>query len=199
MGIFKSYLYDGFGFIDSYSKRFYSLFRMIEDLYISFRKLTEALLKSFCPIIHCQHTEGELTLNGFSSALHSTSQHLCFSVSPNNYMEDAHGLGSVILIISTQARSLKSRHAVKTGKCILRFTSVSSSFQIHNFNQKRTNVPLSFLILPLAPLTEYVPSPPVLQGSMGSIACIAWKGDTLVLGDVDGNLNFWDLKARLSR
>ena len=39
----------------------------------------------------------------------------------------------------------------------------------------------------------------VLQGSMGSIACIAWKGDTLVLGDVDGNLNFWDLKARLSR
>ncbi|CDQ80993.1 unnamed protein product [Oncorhynchus mykiss] len=39
----------------------------------------------------------------------------------------------------------------------------------------------------------------MLQGSMGSIACIAWKGDTLVLGDVDGNLNFWDLKARLSR
>ncbi|RXN17607.1 WD repeat-containing 11 [Labeo rohita] len=36
------------------------------------------------------------------------------------------------------------------------------------------------------------------DGSMGSIACIAWKGDTLVLGDVDGNLNFWDLKARLS-
>lgn len=69
VGILKSYLYDGFGFIDSYSKRFYSLFRMIEDLYISFRKLTEALLKSFCPIIHCQHTEGELTLNGFSSAL----------------------------------------------------------------------------------------------------------------------------------
>lgn len=39
----------------------------------------------------------------------------------------------------------------------------------------------------------------LFQGSMGSIACIAWKGDTLVLGDVDGNLNFWDLKARLSR
>lgn len=39
----------------------------------------------------------------------------------------------------------------------------------------------------------------LLQGSMGSITCIAWKGDTLVLGDVDGNLNFWDLKARLSR
>lgn len=37
------------------------------------------------------------------------------------------------------------------------------------------------------------------QGSMGSITCIAWKGDILVLGDVDGNLNFWDLKARVSR
>ncbi|XP_003963749.1 WD repeat-containing protein 11 [Takifugu rubripes] len=37
------------------------------------------------------------------------------------------------------------------------------------------------------------------DGSMGSITCIAWKGDTLVLGDIDGNLNFWDLKARLSR
>uniref|UniRef100_A0A8C4QUC4 WD repeat domain 11 n=1 Tax=Eptatretus burgeri TaxID=7764 RepID=A0A8C4QUC4_EPTBU len=35
--------------------------------------------------------------------------------------------------------------------------------------------------------------------SMGSISSIAWKGDTLVLGDVDGNLNFWDLKAKLSR
>ncbi|KAG8540564.1 hypothetical protein GDO81_019046, partial [Engystomops pustulosus] len=34
---------------------------------------------------------------------------------------------------------------------------------------------------------------------MGSISCIAWKGDNLVLGDVDGNLNFWDLKARVSR
>ncbi|KAM9133288.1 WD repeat-containing protein 11 isoform 1-T1 [Pangshura tecta] len=37
------------------------------------------------------------------------------------------------------------------------------------------------------------------DGSMGSITCIAWKGDTLVLGDVDGNLNFWDLKGRVSR
>ncbi|XP_074815338.1 WD repeat-containing protein 11 isoform X2 [Natator depressus] len=37
------------------------------------------------------------------------------------------------------------------------------------------------------------------DGSMGSVTCIAWKGDTLVLGDVDGNLNFWDLKARVSR
>ncbi|XP_029788560.1 WD repeat-containing protein 11 isoform X3 [Suricata suricatta] len=37
------------------------------------------------------------------------------------------------------------------------------------------------------------------DGSMGSITCIAWKGDTLVLGDVDGNVNFWDLKGRVSR
>ncbi|CAH2322762.1 WD repeat-containing 11 [Pelobates cultripes] len=37
------------------------------------------------------------------------------------------------------------------------------------------------------------------DGSMGSISCIAWKGDHLVLGDVDGNLNFWDLKGRVSR
>ncbi|XP_075791464.1 WD repeat-containing protein 11 isoform X1 [Pelodiscus sinensis] len=37
------------------------------------------------------------------------------------------------------------------------------------------------------------------DGSMGIITCIAWKGDVLVLGDVDGNLNFWDLKARMSR
>jgi hypothetical protein len=34
---------------------------------------------------------------------------------------------------------------------------------------------------------------------MGSITCIAWKAETLVLGDVDGNLNLWDLKARVSR
>ena len=34
---------------------------------------------------------------------------------------------------------------------------------------------------------------------MGSITSIAWKGETLVLGDVDGNLNLWDLKAKLSR
>ncbi|XP_053163525.1 WD repeat-containing protein 11 isoform X2 [Hemicordylus capensis] len=37
------------------------------------------------------------------------------------------------------------------------------------------------------------------DGSMGSITCIAWKGDILVLGDDDGNLNFWDLKGRVSR
>ena len=34
---------------------------------------------------------------------------------------------------------------------------------------------------------------------MGSISCIAWKAETMVLGDVDGNLNLWDLKARVSR
>lgn len=34
---------------------------------------------------------------------------------------------------------------------------------------------------------------------MGSVTCIAWKGDMLVLGDMDGNLNFWDLKGRVSR
>ena len=39
----------------------------------------------------------------------------------------------------------------------------------------------------------------VFQGSMGCITCIAWKGETLVLGDVDGNLNLWELKARVSR
>ncbi|XP_075922520.1 WD repeat-containing protein 11 isoform X1 [Petromyzon marinus] len=37
------------------------------------------------------------------------------------------------------------------------------------------------------------------DASMGSISSIAWKGDVLVLGDSDGNLNFWDLKAKLSR
>ena len=37
------------------------------------------------------------------------------------------------------------------------------------------------------------------DGSMGSITCIAWKAETLVLSDVDGNINLWDLKARVSR
>ncbi|KAK2170890.1 hypothetical protein NP493_1127g02083 [Ridgeia piscesae] len=37
------------------------------------------------------------------------------------------------------------------------------------------------------------------DGSMGSITCIVWKGETLVLGDADGNLNLWDLRARVSR
>jgi len=37
------------------------------------------------------------------------------------------------------------------------------------------------------------------DGGMGAITCIAWKGETMVLGDVDGNLNLWDLKARVSR
>ena len=34
---------------------------------------------------------------------------------------------------------------------------------------------------------------------MSQITCLAWKGDTLVLADVDGNLNVWDLKARISK
>jgi len=37
------------------------------------------------------------------------------------------------------------------------------------------------------------------DGNMGSITCIAWKAETLVLSDVDGNINLWDLKARISR
>lgn len=37
------------------------------------------------------------------------------------------------------------------------------------------------------------------DASMGSITCIAWKSETLVLSDVDGNINLWDLKARVSR
>uniref|UniRef100_H2MDP5 WD repeat-containing protein 11 n=1 Tax=Oryzias latipes TaxID=8090 RepID=H2MDP5_ORYLA len=61
------------------------------------------------------------------------------------------------------------------------------------------NFSFFFCILQQTFLFSFAPTLPVLQGSMGSITCIAWKGDTLVLGDVDGNLNFWDLKARLSR
>lgn len=34
---------------------------------------------------------------------------------------------------------------------------------------------------------------------MGAISYIAWKKDILVLGDVDGNLNLWDLKGKVSR
>ncbi|XP_048465155.1 WD repeat-containing protein 11 [Rhincodon typus] len=37
------------------------------------------------------------------------------------------------------------------------------------------------------------------DGSMGTITSLAWKADYLILGDVDGNVNFWDLKARVSR
>ena len=37
------------------------------------------------------------------------------------------------------------------------------------------------------------------DASMGSITGIAWKSETLVLSDVDGNINLWDLKARVSR
>ncbi len=37
------------------------------------------------------------------------------------------------------------------------------------------------------------------ETSLGAITCITWKGETLVLGDVDGNLSIWDLKAKISR
>ncbi|ESO13031.1 hypothetical protein HELRODRAFT_63831 [Helobdella robusta] len=37
------------------------------------------------------------------------------------------------------------------------------------------------------------------DASMGSITGIAWKSETLVLTDSDGNMNVWDLKGRLSR
>ncbi|XP_072042557.1 WD repeat-containing protein 11-like isoform X2 [Amphiura filiformis] len=37
------------------------------------------------------------------------------------------------------------------------------------------------------------------ETSLGTITCITWKGETLVLGDVDGNLSIWDLKAKISR
>ncbi|GIY84420.1 WD repeat-containing protein 11 [Caerostris darwini] len=35
--------------------------------------------------------------------------------------------------------------------------------------------------------------------AMGSVTCIAWKGDHIVLGDVDGNLNIWNLKGKVSK
>lgn len=34
---------------------------------------------------------------------------------------------------------------------------------------------------------------------MGMISCIAWKMDHIILGDVDGNLNFWNLKKKNCR
>ncbi|XP_013774548.1 WD repeat-containing protein 11-like [Limulus polyphemus] len=37
------------------------------------------------------------------------------------------------------------------------------------------------------------------DAGMGTITCIAWKSDHIVLGDVDGNLNLWDLKNKVSR
>ncbi|XP_054721445.1 WD repeat-containing protein 11-like [Uloborus diversus] len=35
--------------------------------------------------------------------------------------------------------------------------------------------------------------------AMGSVSCIAWKGDHIVLGDVDGNLTIWYLKGKVSK
>jgi len=37
------------------------------------------------------------------------------------------------------------------------------------------------------------------EAGMSTISYIAWKTDILVLGDIDGNLNLWDLKAKVSR
>lgn len=37
------------------------------------------------------------------------------------------------------------------------------------------------------------------DSSMGMITCIAWKMDHIILGDVDGNLNFWNLKNKNCR
>ncbi len=34
---------------------------------------------------------------------------------------------------------------------------------------------------------------------MGVVTYVAWKADLLVLGDIDGNINLWDLKGKLSR
>ena len=34
---------------------------------------------------------------------------------------------------------------------------------------------------------------------MGTVSYIAWKQEVLVLGDLDGNVNFWDLKGKVSR
>ncbi|CAH3181969.1 unnamed protein product [Porites lobata] len=37
------------------------------------------------------------------------------------------------------------------------------------------------------------------DSSLGLVTYIAWKGDLLVLSDVDGNLSIWELKARVTR
>ncbi|XP_038045535.1 WD repeat-containing protein 11-like isoform X5 [Patiria miniata] len=37
------------------------------------------------------------------------------------------------------------------------------------------------------------------DSGLGSITCMTWKGETLVMGDADGMLGVWDLKARVSR
>ena len=38
-----------------------------------------------------------------------------------------------------------------------------------------------------------------IQAGMGTVSYIAWKQEILVLGDIDGNVNFWDLKGKVSR
>lgn len=37
------------------------------------------------------------------------------------------------------------------------------------------------------------------DSTLGLVTYIAWKGDLLVLSDVDGNLSIWELKARITR
>ncbi|XP_071948596.1 WD repeat-containing protein 11-like [Antedon mediterranea] len=37
------------------------------------------------------------------------------------------------------------------------------------------------------------------ESGMGSVTCIAWKQDLMVLGDTEGNLNLWDIKGKISR
>jgi len=37
------------------------------------------------------------------------------------------------------------------------------------------------------------------EAGMGTVSYITWKQDVLVLGDIDGNVNFWDLKGKVSR
>ena len=63
------------------------------------------------------------------------------------------------------------------------------SFHRHHdykFSFERGNVQMWLIYLPF-------------QSGMSAVTFIAWKADLLVLGDVDGNLNIWDLKGKLSR
>ena len=47
--------------------------------------------------------------------------------------------------------------------------------------------------------TENCVSPTFPQSTLGIVTYVAWKGDYLVLSDVDGNLSIWELKARVTR
>eukprot|EP00117_Sycon_ciliatum_P023491 scpid39681/ scgid1226/ WD repeat-containing protein 11; Bromodomain and WD repeat-containing protein 2; WD repeat-containing protein 15 len=37
------------------------------------------------------------------------------------------------------------------------------------------------------------------EGSINTVSSITWKGEKLVLGDIDGNLHIWDLKGKVSK